>query len=113
MNPEDLLKLSKEKLIQILEDRNIVYDQTMAELVMIRQELLARLEEEKKDGEIIKDYAISKRKRVTFKTTTEEAEKYGAVKKAIDPKILRSLYNRGIKVPGVVVTEYLSIRKIK
>lgn len=112
MNPEDLAKMDKEILIHALETTNTAYDEIMATLVMIREELMHRLNEEKKDGEVIGDYQISKRKRISFKTKLEEAEEFGAVKQAPDTKKLRALYNKGIKIPGVNVTEYLSVRRL-
>ena len=112
MNPEDLLNKDKESLIELLASRNEVYDQTMAEMVMIREEILTRLKEAKKDGELIGEYSVTKAKRVTFKTSMEEAEELGAIKKAVDSAILRKLHNKGIKVPGVKVTTYLSVRRL-
>lgn len=112
MNPEDLAKAKKEALIESLQDRNIVYEQIMAEMVMIREELLHRLKKAKKDGELIGEYSVTKAKRVTFKTTIEEAEPLGAIKQAVDSTVLRKLYNKGIKIPGVKETIYLSVRRL-
>lgn len=112
MNPEDLLELSKEKLIEKLEALNIREEETMASMVMIREELLHRLTEEKKDGELIGEYSVTKAKRVTFKTSLEEAEPLGAIKKAVDTDALRKLFNKGIKIPGVQETIYLSVRRL-
>lgn len=112
MQPDDLLTESKEVLVKMLEKFNLVYEEMMQNMVMIREELLHRLEEEKKDGELILEYAIRKNKRVTFKTTLEEAEVLGAIKKAVDSDVLKKLYNKGIKVPGVNETIYLSVRRL-
>jgi hypothetical protein len=112
MNPEDLLKLSKEKLVDKLQEFNLQEEQVMASMVMIRTEILARLEEEKKDGEIIGEYSVTKAKRINFKTSLEEAQELGAIKQAIDTSILRKLYNKGIKVPGTEITSYLSVRRL-
>ena len=113
MQPEDLLTLSKEKLIEKLEEFNIKNEEVMANMVMIREELLHRLEEEKKDGERIGEYAVTKAKRVSFKTTLEEAKELGAIKEAVNTDTLKRLYNKGIEVPGVSVTTYLSVRRLK
>lgn len=112
MNPEELLTLSKEDLIKKLEEFNIANEEVMANLVMIREELMARLDDEKKDGELIGDYSVSKTKRVTFKTSVEQAEELGAVKKAVDTTKLKKLHDKGIEVPGTNITVYLSIRKL-
>lgn len=113
MNPEELLTKTKEELVQELSDRNIENEQRMAEMVMIREELLNRLEEEKIDGEIIGEYQIRKSKRVTFKTTVEQAKEFGAIKPAVDSSILRKIHNNGIEVPGYTETVYLSVRRLE
>jgi alpha-amylase/alpha-mannosidase (GH57 family) len=112
MNPEDLLKLSKEDLIEKLTEFDIKEKESMENMVMIRQELLTRLEEAKKDGELIGEYAIKKQTRVSFKTTLDEAKELGAVKEAVNTDTLKRLYNQGIQVPGVSVTVYLAVRRI-
>lgn len=112
MNPEDLQNFSKEELINKLDELNIANEDLMASMVMIRTEIMARLDDEKKDGELIGDYSVSKTKRVTFKTSVEQAEELGAVKKAVDTTKLKKLYDKGVEVPGTNITVYLSIRKI-
>jgi len=112
MQPEDLLKLSKESLIQELETYNILNEDNMTCMVMIREELLHRLEEEKKDGELIGEYSVTKASRINFKTTLEQAKEFGAVKEAVDTTALRRLHQKGIKVPGTEITVYLSVRRL-
>lgn len=109
----NLLKLSKEELIAMLQDLNNVYDEVMGGMTEIRNEFLDRLTKEKKDGEIVGEYQVSKTKRITFKTTLEQAEELGAIKKAPDTKILKNLHDKGVKVPGTSETVYLSVRKLK
>ena len=115
MNPEDLQKLSKEKLVEKLQEINLENEQTMAGMVMIREELLARLDEEKKDGELVGEYSITKAIRITFKTTLEQAAELGAVVKTskVDTTMLRKMHDSGVKVPGVDVKTYLSVRRLK
>ena len=112
MEPTDLSTLSKQILVETLATRNMVLDEIEAELVMIRQELLHRLEEENKDGELIGEYSVTKAKRITFKTTLEQAQILGAVTTSVDKIVLRKLHNKGIKVPGVEITTYLSVRRL-
>lgn len=112
MNPEDLQKLSKEKLIEKLDEFNIEEEQIMASMVMIRTEILARLDEEKKDGELIGEFSVTKAKRISFKTTLDQAKELGAIKEAVDTGALRKLHNEGIKVPGTQITIYLSVRRL-
>ena len=84
----------------------------MASMVMIRTEILARLEEEKIDGCLVGEYSVTKATRINFKTTLEQAGELGAVKQAVDTEALRKLHNKGIKVPGTSITIYLSVRRI-
>jgi hypothetical protein len=112
MNPEDLLNKSKEELVDKLQEFNLQEEQVMASMVMIREELLNRLTEEKKDGELIGEYSIKKAIRISFKTSLEQAEELGAIKKSVDSNVLRKIHNKGVKVPGVVETTYLSVRRL-
>lgn len=114
MQPEDLLKLSKKKLVDKLQAFNLKYDDIFASMVMIREELLARLKEEKKDGELVGEFSISKATRITFKTTLEQAKELGAVIEVpkVDTKALRKLHDSKVKVPGVDIKVYLSVRRI-
>jgi hypothetical protein len=113
MNPDDLHITSNEDLITQLEAFNAVYDELMENMVMIREELLHRLVKAKKDGEIIGKYSVTKSKRFLFKTTLEQAQELGAIKQAVDAGILRTLYDKGIKIPGVEITTYVSIRRLE
>lgn len=110
MNPGDLIKITKEELIDRLERLNEAYDEAEAEMSAIRSELLERLG--KKDGEIIGEYSVKRAKRITFKTSLEEAKSLGAIKDAVDTEVLRNLHGKGVVVPGTNVTEYLSVRRI-
>lgn len=115
MQPEDLLKLSKEELVEKLQEINLAYDDSMASMVMIRQEILTRFEDENKDGELIGEYELSKRIRINIKTPIEKARELGATKEeeVIDRPKLTSLHKSGVKIEGVTETIYLSVRRIK
>lgn len=115
MQPEDLLKLSKEKLVEKLWKFNDKYDDAMASMVMIREEILARFEEENKDGELIGEYELSKRTRINIKTPIEKARELGATKReeVIDRPKLTSMHKSGAKIEGVTETIYLSVRRTK
>ena len=114
MQPEDLLNLSKEKLVDKLQALNLLEEQRMASMVMIREELLTRLKEEKKDGELVGEFSIKRATRVNFKTTLEQAMELGAViqTEKVDTKALRKIHDSGVKVPGVEIKVYLSVRRI-
>jgi hypothetical protein len=112
MNPTDLMEATKEALITRLEALNDTNDSILDEMVAIRSELLARLEEENKDGEVIGDYSIKKTKRTNYRTTLQQAEELGAVKKAVDADILKKLTDKGVAVPGMSTTTFLTVKRI-
>lgn len=112
MQPDEIITMTKEELVNNLAQLNIEEEQLMANMVEIRNELLRRLEEENKDGEVVGEYTISKTKRVSFKTTIEQAQELGAVKPAVDTQMLKKMHDKGIEVPGTSVTVYLSMRRL-
>ena len=115
MQPDDLLKLSKEELVEKLWKFNLTYDDAMASMVMIRQEILARFEDQGLSGESIGEYELSKRVRINIKVPIEKARELGATKEqeTIDRPKLSSLHKSGVKIEGVTETIYLSVRRIK
>ena len=112
MMPEDIIEWSKQKLVDELEKLNDRNEDIMASMVAIRTELLHRLEEENKDGELIGEYSVTRAKRVTFKTDLEDAMELGAVKQVPDTTALKKLYNKGIEIPKTIITTYLSVRRL-
>lgn len=115
MQPDQLLTLSKAELVAKLQEYNLIYDESMEVLVMIRSELIDRLKEENKDGELIDEHEISIRKRVNVKTPIEKARELGATKQEekVDTTKIRKLHASGVKIEGVTETEYLSVRRIQ
>lgn len=115
MKPEELLELSKEKLVEKLQEFNLEEEQIMASMVMIREEILARFEEEKKDGELIGEYEVSRRVRVNVKTPIEVARELGATKteEKVDNTKIKKIYQSGVKVEGVTEKPYLSVRRVQ
>ncbi len=110
LTPEQLAVMTREEMVKRYEALNIVLEAIEAEQEAIKTSLMATM---KSDAEVIADYSVSKVKRVSFKTSVEDARSLGAVKEAIDTNILKSLYGSGVQVPGVNVSEYLSVRKLK
>lgn len=111
LTPEQLAAMTREEMVKRYEALNIVLEAIEAEQDAIKTHLMATM---KSDSEVIADYSVSKSKRVSFtKTTLEDARALGAVCEAIDTKILKSLHTSGIVIPGVNVSEYLSVRKLK
>jgi len=115
MQPNQLLKLSKQKLIDKLQEYNLIYDEAMEVLVMIRSELMARLDEQNITGELIGEYEVAKRTRVNIKTPVEVARELGCTKQeeVLDKPKLTTLYKSGVKVPEITESTYLSVRRIK
>ena len=112
MEPQELNQKSKEALVNHLMLLNQKNDEFVDEMTAIRQELLGRLEDENKDGEIVGDYQLIKAKRTTFKVDLEKAKEYGAVKEAVDTAILSKLEKSGVEIPKTETT-YLTIRPVK
>lgn len=103
-------KLTKEELVEAYTDASTQEEQIVAEKVMLREEILRRLEG---DGEVIGNYSVTRAKRYSFTATVEEAKELGAVKEAVDQMVLKKLYLKGAKIPGEVkITEYPLIKNI-
>lgn len=115
MQPDQLLKLSKAKLVDKLQEYNTIYDEAMQNLVMIRSEILARLDEQNITGELIGEYEVAKRTRINIKVDIEKARELGATKteEKVDNAKIKNIYKSGVKIEGVTETEYLSVRRVK
>lgn len=115
MQPDQLLKLSKRQLINRLEKYNLVYDEAMQTLVMIRSEIMARLDEQNITGELIGEYEVAKRTRINIKVDVEKARELGATKteETVDNAKIKNLHVSGVNIEGVTETEYLSVRRVK
>ena len=109
----DLSKLSDKKLMDQYIKACYQEEQAVAEKMEIREEFKKRLTKAKLNSNVVGDYSILKYKKITFKTELAEAEVLGAVKKTKDTKVLRSLYDKGVKVPGVVESVQVAIRRVK
>ena len=109
IEPDQLPKLSKEKLVEIHETTRYILEQLDSQSKIIREELGNRI---KGDGEVIGNYAVTKVKMVTFpEVDLEKAKELGAVKEAIDANILKRLLSKGAKIPAKIV-KYVRIKEI-
>ena len=117
MQPTDLLNLSKEELVEKLREYDLIYDEAMGTLVMIRSEIITRLDEEHKDGELVSDKELSIRTRITVKLSIEKARELGCtiVKEEVDNAKVIKLYKSGVKFDEgeISVTRYLSVREVQ
>lgn len=94
--------------------------ETIAELetrrLALKVELIKRLKEAGRDSREAGRYVIQTFPIVTFKTTPEEAERYGAVitQKKVDTDILRKLYQAGKQdIPGLTIRDELRINTVE
>lgn len=88
-------------------------EETEAELKVLSEELLRRLNDEKLNGMVVNDYSISKAVRYSFKTPLDWCILHGAVKQAPDSKILKKLLLSGVEVPDANKTEYVLVKQIE
>ncbi len=109
MEPEKLPNATNEELVQAYIDAGIKEEELKAEKDAIKEELLARM---KTDAMMVGSYAVNKIKRVSFKTTIDDARNLGAVKEAVDTDVLKKLYQNGVDVPGSAVTVYIQVREV-
>lgn len=115
-NPADLLVMEDENLAQLYEESRQLMNEYAEQSKAIREELLARAKERGTvDDWIAGEFSISCQTIVRFKTTAKQAKELGAVQtvEKADTKKLRSLYDAGVEVPGVNVTEDVRIRRIE
>jgi len=108
-DPADILKMTKEELVTLYVASLAPYEELENQMSTIKELLFDKI---KGNGEVIGSHAITKAKRVNFDVTIEKAKELGAIKEAIDTKVLKDLYDKGIEVPHNV-TEYLIIKEIK
>ena len=108
-DPADILKLSKEQLVELYANTLNEQEEVEATIKVIKDELASRMDT---NGEVIGDYSITKAKRINWKVTFEQAKELGAVKPAIDNTVLKQLYDKGIEIAHEV-TEYLLIKAVK
>ena len=105
-------ELAWEELLDRREVVNELKENLEAELKVLSEEFLLRLQEEKVNGKIVNNWAISKATRYGFDTTLEQAQELGAVKTVVDSAALKALHTKGILVPGVKKTEYVMVREV-
>lgn len=90
-------------------------EQLEASVKVINEELLTILREANLKGQVVDNYQVTRSKRVNVTTPLEEAVKWGAVmtKTVVDTTKVKDLYKKGIEVPGVNETEYITVREIE
>jgi|GEM_PF-3384298 len=107
------INMSIEEILIVREQLVSKKEELEAGISVLGGELLERLKKEKVNGMVVSNYSISKVNRVSFTTSVSEAKELGATTETIDTKMLKILFNKGVDVPGVKISEYVSVREIK
>lgn len=127
--PEELSLLTKEQLVDLHERSKQFSEELAAMQSEIREILFEKID---LNGEIILDMQVTKAERLTVKTTVEEAENFGAVieeidpekipldaarqmgavKKVVDAAMVRKMFKKGAKIPGIEKTGYIIIKPV-
>lgn len=107
-----LEQYSKEELVTRLQQVMVETEQLEAEESEIRNMLIEKMDTK---SEIIGDLALTKVTTTRFSTKLPEAKKLGAtkMKEVVDTEILKIMYERGEKIPGVNVTTYLKVQPVE
>jgi hypothetical protein len=111
---EVLSEFSLVELVTAYEKYDYIKDEADAALKVIKEEMGLRLDAEKVKGKPVAGWSINKVTRpVLSKVPIETARDFGAIKEAVDLEKLGILYRSGAKIPGVVISTYIDVRKMK
>lgn len=109
-DPVEVGKYDKAGLVELWANTRRFLEEIRNQEGVIRDTLEGLIEG---DGEIIGDYSVTKRTRISFGSTTiKQARDLGAIKEGKDTKALRRLHDGGVEVPGVKVTNYIMVREV-
>ncbi len=113
MKQQDIpAEMNYEQLLELRERTNQEIEDLQAALSVVNQELLIKLDAEKLTGKIVGNWGVTKAVRYSFKTSIDEARALGAIKESVDSTKLKILLNKGIPIPGVSRSEYITVRAI-
>lgn len=114
-NPADYEKMTLEELGQAFIDANETLKVAEDEKKGLGQLLVERMKEEKQDGFMVGNTALSRRTMTRYNTTLEEARVLGATKMEEKPDtvILKQLDQKGITVPGKAVIEFVVTKEVE
>lgn len=106
-----LSKSKNESLLDRREELNKIIADASEQLSSINDELMVRVLREESNKLIVGDHTVSLVKRLSFKDVPLEiAKKFRAVKKVVDPSVLKPLYEKGVKIPNVAISEYILVK---
>lgn len=102
-------EMTKEQLAEFYSQISYKFEELKASIDEIKVSLFDKM---KADSEIIGDYIVSKRKRLSFKEVTlEQAGELGATKVVVDTTALNKMHKQGVEMPvEPSVTEYIVIK---
>lgn len=106
-------EMSLEELVELRENINHRLEDLKASLSVFSDEILLRLKQDKLQGTVVGDRAISMVRRVSFDVTLTQAKELGAVKEAIDQDVLKKLDKAGVSIPNKKVSEYIRVSEVK
>jgi len=111
IDPQQLTKLTTEKLCEEYIKAGYEEEEIAATKMAIREEIMSRM---KYDAEVFGKYSVTKVKRPNYSAVKlETARELGAVKEAVDTKMLAKLYSKGVKIEGLKESVYPLIKNIE
>ncbi len=111
IDPQELPTISKEKLLKEYERLGYKEEEIAGAKQAIRQEILTRM---KLDAEVWGYYSVTKVRRPNYNSVKlETAKELGAVKEAVDTKVLANLHSKGVKIDGLKESVYPLIKNLE
>lgn len=115
LDPQVIADMSKADILKVILRTNEIIEELTQEVVGLKSELYERINP---DGEVIENYALSRSERINVAQVPEGiAEEYGALKtvttKKVDSAVVKALLKKGIELPGVSITQFLSMRNLE
>lgn len=110
----DIKEITLNDLLKSILEAQSVIEEMEGKAKVLKDEILDRLKASKITGTVIDDHYVARVRRTIFTDVTmSQAQELGAVKQSIDQDKLRALISKGIKIKGVKMIEFLSIREKK
>ena len=111
IDPQELPTISKEKLLEEYTKLGYKEEEIAATKMVLRGEILARM---KRDAEVWGLYSVTKVRRPNYQSVKlETAKELGAVKEAVDTKVLANLHSKGVKIEGLKESVYPLIKSLE
>lgn len=108
--------MTNEELLERWLQLQVEEEDLKSEMSVLKDELLLRLEDLGLDSMPVQDYTVSKTIRKSWvQVPMEYAAGVGAVetKETLNTKALDALYKKGVEIPGMSSTTFVTIRQNK